>query len=115
MPVFCLELKTDSWANHRFVINSSSDDAAPIIESFAALVATGQIEIRHIQHRYPESELFNDIEDKAIDHSYEVMVNAKPRLYAAPTLKNKSALLVQLEAAAETERTQPNDDLAAAE
>ena len=97
MPVFCLELETDSWANQRFVINSSSDDACPIIESFAALVATGQIEIRHIQHRYPESELFNDIEDKAIDHSYEVMVNAKPRLYAEPTLKKKSALLMKLE------------------
>lgn len=97
MTVFCLELKTDSWCNQRFVISSTLDDADPILESFVALVATGQIEIRQIQHRYPESELFEDIEEKSFDHSYEVMSDTEPRLYAAPKLKGKSVLLMKLE------------------
>lgn len=97
MPVFCLELETDSYTNPRFVIASSADDADPIVESFAALVATGQIEIKHIQHRYPDSDLFEGTEERSMDHSYEVMENSKPKLTPAPNLKPKSALLMKLE------------------
>ena len=97
MPVTCLELVTDSWANHRFIVESNNDDANAIVESFAALVATGQIGIKHILHRYPDSELFEDTEERSIDHSYEELVNAQPRLYAAPNLKPKSDLLIKME------------------
>ena len=115
MSAICLQLDTESWSSNRFVISTTTIDADPIIESFAALIATGAIEMRSIQHRYPDKYLFADREESSIEHSYEELIDAQPAVTPVPKLKEKSGLLVQLEAAAETERTQPNDDLAAAE
>lgn len=115
MSAICLKLETASWSSDRFVISTIKNDAEPIIESFAALIATGAIEIRCVQHFYPDKDLFADRKESSIEHSYEELVDAQPAVTPVPKLKKKSELLVQLEAAAETERTQPNDDLAAAE
>ena len=60
MSAICLKLDTASWSSDRFVISTTTNDADPIIESFAALIATGAIEMRCIQHRYPDKDLFQD-------------------------------------------------------
>lgn len=115
MSEICLRLKTGDWYTNKIIVSSDRKEADVIVESFASMLATGKIKINFIDTIYPKSELFEDMEERYTDYNWEEEKDSDVVISKVPELKKKSELVVQLEAAAETERTQPNDDLAAAE
>ena len=115
MSEICLRLRTSEYSENKVIVSSDRKEADVILESFAALIATGKIKLSYLSRRFPQSKLFKETEEDYTDHDYDVVEDAEALVSPVPDIRKKSELLVQLEAAAETERTQPNDDLAAAE
>lgn len=103
MCTTCLTLQTNSYGSTKFIVNAEAEEADVIVESLAAMVATGRITIRYIESVYPDSDLFEHLEDSYTNHVWDRLTDANPTASRVPDLRVRSELLEKLEAKAAKE------------
>ena len=92
---------TPSYSSDRFIVTSGGEHENTLA-NFIAAVASGAITIESIRTNYPDSELFIGNDENYLDHTWETVSDAAPSFHAAGVIKQKSPLLVKLEAKAKS-------------
>ena len=96
MCTTCLTLQTNGYSQTKFILNAKAEEADVIIESLAAMVATGRITIQYIESVYPDSGLFEHLEDSYTNHVWDRLTDANPTASRVPDLRARSELLEKL-------------------
>lgn len=94
----CLKMNGRGYGQTHYVISSDRQEADVIVESFAAMIATGKIKVSYIDSTYPDEKLFKGIDDSYTNHYWENLVDADPSVSKVPELRPRSELLERLEA-----------------
>ena len=54
MSEICLRLRTSEYSENKVIVSSDRKEADVILESFAALIATGKIKLSYLSRRFPQ-------------------------------------------------------------
>lgn len=90
-----------SYSSERFIV-TSGEEHENMLANFIAAVASGAITIETVRINYPDSELFIGHDENYLDHIWETVSDASPSFHAVGSIKQKSPLLVKLEAKAKS-------------
>tara|TARA_E500000081_G_C6053162_1_gene314667 strand:- start:271 stop:594 length:324 start_codon:yes stop_codon:yes gene_type:complete len=91
-----------NYSSEPFIITSSGAVDDNTLANFIAAVASGSITIECLKTNFCDSELFVKTEESYLDHSWETVIDANPSFHAVGIIKEKSPLLLKLEAKAKT-------------
>ena len=93
-----MKLNRHSFSTERFVVTTCGCEHERTLANFIAAVASGGITIEVIDTHWPDAELFVGNDENYLDHAWETVEDAKPAFNASGVIKQKSPLLVRLEA-----------------
>ena len=90
-----------NYSSERFII-TSGEEHENMLANFIAAVASGAITIEVIKTEFSNSELFARTDESYLDHTWETVSDAYPSFHPVGCLKEKSPLVIKLEAKAKS-------------